>query len=271
MLRCLVVLGIVGSVWAQGDAFPEDDAALALEIEARWDGADPPGWDGWDETRREEYSARMEVARQAIALHVEENRAQRPDTPWGTEESFDLYRRSVNTGLEPEVAQDLAEEMVSQDVPVEDARAALRAAATESAMSDRRLARAAAASDDASRRVGDQKNLGQWVKEQVENGLRGQELADAIHAQVERRHEERMAEIEALKEWAKSHSDGHGNAPGSAGHDGSVDGADHGHGQGDGHGHWGGGDHDPGAPDHGQGGGHGQGGEHGHGGGHGPK
>lgn len=181
VLACLAASSLV---WADG--------VVGVNITVGWDGSHPVGWETWSVETRAQHEARMTQERAELGVWFETHRRQHPDTQWNAELAFGLVSRSVNAGFSLEVAKDIVHTVVVEEVAPEHAYEIVRTTVVEAVAAE---AEDADPSDDED----EYRNLGQWVKAQVHSGLKGKELAAAIHERIKERKDEKKAEKEAKK------------------------------------------------------------------------
>lgn len=196
-MRILAVLMcFAGSslVWADGPT--------GVEYTVGWDGIHPVEWATWDDDSRVYHESRMERERTEYGHWFDTYEHEHPDTGWSREESFGLLQRGVNAGLPFEASRDMAQTMVSEKVERNRAHELVKAAVE---------ATVAAEAEDADPSDDDEeyRNLGQWVKAQVHSGLKGQELAAAIHLRTGERKEQKKAEKAAKRQEREDRRENH--------------------------------------------------------------
>jgi hypothetical protein len=142
---------------------------------AGWDGDVPPGWEKKSAKEKEEYLVVFDKCIAELKLHLEARVKLDSGLEINVEVGLDLFKRSCNGGYPVGASADLVKACVELKLPRADAEICLKTCSCESL--DKEV---------------DHENLGQWVKDQVQSGKRGQELADCIKAEIDRRHDEKQ-------------------------------------------------------------------------------
>jgi hypothetical protein len=140
-----------------------------------WDGDVPPGWDKKTDDEKKAHEESVTKACADLTAHVEACLKIEPKLELSAQLSIDLFKRSVNAGFSLTASLDVVKACVSVNLGTADAEACVKTLSTESFEKEV-----------------DHDNLGQWVKDQVKSGKRGQELASAIKGEITKRHEEKQ-------------------------------------------------------------------------------
>jgi len=131
------------------------ETAPALEAPKAKERPRPAAWDRWGETKRQQWTRRMERAREAVRKHEQAR---------------------LNAAVSA------MEQTAAEGVPVEEAEQMAKTGLDEGLQPE------------------EFGNLGKFVKSRVQQGLRGQQLADAIHQQIKLRHQQRWEERERKRQ-----------------------------------------------------------------------
>ncbi len=142
---------------------------------AGWDGDVPPGWEKKSDKEKEEHLVVYDKACADLKIHLEDCIKLDPKLEINVDIGLDLFKRSVNAGFSIDASLDLVRGCVEVKLPRADAEICVKTVSCESYEKDV-----------------DHKNLGQWVKQQIKDGKRGNELADCIKVEVGKRHDEKQ-------------------------------------------------------------------------------